>query len=600
MTLFLKDPLQPNRDGASAEFDLTSADGGLDLETETDLEELGHAEPLEAAGPLVESQATAELDLPVRNLPDIGSRVSSTREDSTSVSRTRDLVDIYFRDMGDGDLLSRQEEIELAMRIEAGQQALLKALLRVPVLVERIGLWASEVAEGRIRMRDFINLARLDNAPRNLIEPVASDTAEIDADANETRLLAEYTPQLRRISALARGIVGQCRERIDALVAGRDVSNLAHAQLDRGLFELDREIERLALHPDRIAELVAQLECEQALLHRPESELLQLGERCGIARRELLKRHLGHELDGNWLDKVVRSRQAAWQKLIHGHAVRISELRQQLADVARRVGLPIGAFRELIAEVARARRETKRAKEKMLRAHLRLVVSIAKKYRRHSSLELLDLVQEGNLGLMHAIEKFDYRRGVKLATYAVWWIRQSIARAIADQSRMIRIPVHMTETTNRVLREQRKLYQECGQTPRTEEIARRAGLPVAQIERVLSIVQQPASLDVPVSEDGDTALGDLIKATDTVDPLAAAEASELGDVVAEALSELTPREERILRMRFGIGGMTDHTLEEVGKVFGVTRERIRQIEAKALQKLRRPGRARKLATYAEG
>jgi RNA polymerase primary sigma factor len=468
------------------------------------------------------------------------------------------------------------------------------------MLVERIGLWASEVAEGRIRMRDLVNLQRLDDAIRDPVEPVTPDTAEIDADAHEIRLLEEYTPQLRRISALAGDIVGQCRERIDALVAGRDVLKLERAQVDRGFFELNHEIQTLALHPVRIAELVAQLEGEQALLHRPEIELLQLAERCGIARSELLKRHLGHELDGKWLDKVARSRQAAWQTFSYGHRVHITELRQQLAIVARRVGLPIGAFRELTAEVARARRETKRAKEKMLRAHLRLVVSIAKKYRRHSSLELLDLVQEGNLGLMHAIEKFDYRRGVKLATYAVWWIRQSIARAIADQSRMIRIPVHMTETTNRVLREQRKLYQERGHTPRTEEIASRAGLPLAQIERVLSIVQQPASLDVPVSEDGDTALGDLIKATDTVDPLAAAEASELGDVVAEALSELTPREERILRMRFGIGGMTDHTLEEVGKVFGVTRERIRQIEAKALQKLRRPGRARKLATYAEG
>jgi RNA polymerase primary sigma factor len=596
MTLLLKDPLQPNRDSAGPEFDLPNADGGLDLESEGELEELGQAGPHGASGPLPEAQANAELDLPIRNVPDIESGGGSTRE----ISRSRDLVDIYFRDMGDGDLLSRQEEIELAISIEAGQQALLKALLQVPVLVERIGQWTSEVAEGRLRMGEFLNLARLDDGPRDLAEVAAPDAVEIDADAREASLLAEYAPQLRSISALADDIVELSRKRIDALVAGCDVLDLERAQLERDLFELNREIEGLALHPDRITDLVAQLEREQALLHRPESDLLQLAERCGIARSELLKRHLGHELEGDWLDKVARTRRAPWQTLIHGHAARIMELRQQLADIARRVGLPIDDFHALTAKMARTRRETKRAKEKMLRSHLRLVVSIAKRYRRHSSLELLDLVQEGNLGLMHAIEKFDYRRGVKLATYAVWWIRQSIARAIADQSRMIRIPVHMSETTNRVLREQRKLYQERGQTPRTDEIATRAGLPVAQIERVLSIVQQPASLDVPVSEDGDTALGDLIKATDTVDPLAAAEASELGDVVAEALSELTPREERILRMRFGIGGMTDHTLEEVGKVFGVTRERIRQIEAKALQKLRRPGCARKLATYAEG
>jgi RNA polymerase primary sigma factor len=272
---------------------------------------------------------------------------------------------------------------------------------------------------------------------------------------------------------------------------------------------------------------------------------------------------------------------------------------QRPVEIAPRAGLPVSDFRNILAEVGKAQREIKAARERMLKAHLRLVVSIARKYHRKSSLELLDLIQEGNLGLMRAIEKFDYRRGVKISTYAVWWIRQAIARAIADQARTIRIPVHMTENAAKVLRERRWLYQKEGQDPSPDDIAARMRLPVGRIEQVLSLVQQPTSLDAPVGEDGDATLGDLIKAPDAVDPQAAAEASVLRDIVGEALADLTPREQRILRMRFGIGDTADHTLEEIGKEFGVTRERIRQIEAKALEKLRDPVRSHKLATFIE-
>ena len=353
------------------------------------------------------------------------------------------------------------------------------------------------------------------------------------------------------------------------------------------------------LHPDRISALLAELEREQKSLANVEQGLLRLARPCGLARRDLLANSIDHELDPDWMEQSASQPLPEWKLLEQRSSEELKTLRNQLAAMVERVGLSIADFRRAVAAVERARRERKRAREEMVRAHLRLVVSIAKKYRRNCSLDLLDLIQEGNMGLMHAVEKFNYRHGVKVSTYAVWWIRQSIARAIADQSRTIRIPVHMTEIAGKVLRERRKLYQRHGREAAPAEIAARTGIPVARVEQVLSMVQEPTSLDVPVGEDGDATLGDLIEAPDAVDPHAAAEASALAEVVAEALAELTPREQRILRMRFGIGGTGDHTLEEVGKVFGVTRERIRQIEAKALEKLRDPPRARKLMTFAE-
>jgi RNA polymerase primary sigma factor len=473
---------------------------------------------------------------------------SATTLAQNAASFSRDLVDTYFRQMGDAEWLSRKEETALAKRIEASQQAMLTALCSVPILVERIALWGHEVIERRLRLADLVHLsfaATQPDAPdvAHDREDVATDSEDGDAEAlatGESGQTSVTMTRLQTITALAEEIASLSRKRLAAVARGRNLAKSSRTRLHDLKSALAGEVTALPLHPDRVSDLIGELECEQRMLR-------------GIG--------------------------------------------QQPSEITHRAGLPVSDFRDIVARVGKSRREIKAAREQMLKAHLRLVVSIARKYHRKSSLDLLDLIQEGNMGLMHAIEKFDYRRGVKISTYAVWWIRQSIARAIADQARTIRIPVHMTENAVKVARERHRLYQKEARDPRPTEIAARMGIPVARIEQVLSMVQQPTSLDAPVGEDGDATLGDLIEAPNGVDPHAAAEASALQRIVGEALADLTPREQRILRMRFGIGEASDHTLEEIGKEFGVTRERIRQIEAKALEKLRDPTRARKLATF---
>jgi RNA polymerase primary sigma factor len=547
------------------------------------------------------------------------SPVADAEQAADAASFSADLIDTYFRQMGNGELLSREEETALAKRIEAAQRSMREGLCSIPGLIERMMGWGGALCRGELRLRDFIDLSisgGAETTPEGAIgaEPVVakpavegaavesrSDEEAADTFAmREAKLLPGVTARVERMAGLAGEIASLSQKLVKASARGRDLLKRDRVRLHQLLTELSGELGSLHLHPERVADLIGELEREQRLLHATERELVRIAERCGIARKDLLERHFGHELDPDWLADVAKLSGRGWKALVRHHKDRVAELRAELLGLARRVGLPIPVFRSLLTQVNQARRDVKNARDEMVQAHLRLVVSIAKKYRRYSSLDLLDLIQEGNMGLMHAVEKFDYRRGVKVSTYAVWWIRQSIVRAIADQGRMIRIPVHMTETAAKVHRERRKLYQQEGRDPVTGEIASRSGIPAAHVEQVLSLVQEPTSLDLPVGEDGDATLGDLIEASDAVNPQSAAETSALGRVVAEALAELTPREERILRMRFGIGGMNDHTLEEVGKTFGVTRERIRQIEAQALQKLRHPTRARKLSGFAEG
>jgi RNA polymerase primary sigma factor len=581
------------------EMDSLSADGleGSALECEATLVDLIEARP-SVPGHKTPGSGRADDD----------ARPAAGRE----VGFSRDPVDAYFRQLGNAELLSREDELALARRIEAAQHAVVAGLCAVPVLIERLEQWRRDLHAGGLRLRDLVDLSMYQDLSRpdgagvhqgaheqvHLQPGLPDGDDEADSESANTRS-TEVTARLDGVLALARQLAALRRKHLAAVRRGRDLPKNAQPRLQGLCSDLGRELEDLWLHPDRISDLLAELERRRAALLKIEQEVVRLARSCGLVRRDQLARFVEHELDPAWPGQAAASRMPGWKAFERQGAERLAALRRELVALVDGVGLSITDFRHAVAGVERARRELKTAREAMVKAHLRLVVSIAKKYRRRSSLEFLDLIQEGNMGLMHAVEKFNHRHGVKVSTYAVWWIRQSIARAIADQSRTIRIPVHMTEIAAKVRREQRRLSQRHGRDAGAAEISARTGIPIARVEQVLSLVQEPASLDLPVGEDGDATFGDLIKAPDAVDPHAAVEASMLTELVADALAELTPREQHILRMRFGLGDADDHTLEEVGKVFGVTRERIRQIEAKALEKLRHPSRARKLIAFAE-
>ena len=516
---------------------------------------------------------------------------------------SRDLIDTYFRQMGDGALLSREQEIALAKRIEAAQVAVQESLCAVPMLIERVAGWGGELKAGKLRLSELIDLSMSQDEPESFEPGVPRSPAEEEASAErmaviESGMRSKVATSLRSVANRSRELGPLSRKRVTMVARGRDISKKNCVILQNLFARVGREMQAVWLHPDRIANLIVDFERDQKAVAALEHQIVDLARRCAIPRRDLVDRYHGHELEPDWF-RVSSRTVSGWKVLAKEHGPRLEAIRAELLVIAQRVGLPIAEVRAAATKLERARRMLRAAREEMVKAHLRLVVAIAKKYRRNSSLDLLDLIQEGNMGLMHAVEKFNYRRGVKVSTYAVWWIRQSMARAIADQGRTIRIPVHMTETASKVLRERRKFYQQQGREAGAAEISARAGIAIGRVEQVLSMVQEPTSLDLPIGEDGDATLGDLIAATDGIDPQAAVEAGALANCMSEALAQLTPREQRILRMRFGIGEPQDHTLEEVGKVFGVTRERIRQIEAKALEKLRKPQLARKLVTFAE-
>ena len=528
---------------------------------------------------------------------------------AVDVRPLQDSLDTYLRQIGHTELLTREEELALAMRIDASQQALLTRLCGIPMLVERIGARAAEVRDGSIPLSHFLDALPLReefDAAEDEGESHGAKVLDGHDDMGEdelapvlnSKLLLDLAPRLETVVTLGAEIAGLARKRIAAFARGKELSRRERKRLDELLSCAAAEIAGLHLRQDRISDLEAVLEVEARKLRQTERELVHLAERCGVAREDAISRLFGRELDPNWIAEIASLPDPAWRTLARMHGEHLAELGATFRDIAERLGLPPTELRCALKEVSQARRELRLLREEMVRAHLRLVVAIAKKYRGYSSLDLPDLIQEGNLGLMRAVEKYDHRHGVKVSTYAIWWIRQSITRAMADQGRMIRVPVHMAQAARKVQRERGKLRQRQGREPGADEIAARSGIAKAQVEQALSLVHEPTSLDIPIGEDGDATLADLIAAPDAVNPHAAAEAAALRKCVVEVLAELTPREERILRMRFGIG-MPDHTLEQVGQTFGVTRERIRQIEAKALEKLRVPTRSRKLLTFTE-
>ncbi len=499
-----------------------------------------------------------------------------------SGSRNDDSVTMFLREMGQAELLSREDEIAIAQRIEAGREAMLSALCESPTTMATLTAWRDAAEAGRLPLRDLIELEAA-AAAHGAEEPIVEGVEEAAADLPVISVEARMRPEVMESFATA----------LAALAALR-APGLKAAELQRLRQEAVEQVTALRLRPARTEELLGKLREIHRQLVALEGRALRLAASARISRDEFLKVWKGGEAGcGARLEKAIAQTKAA--ATLKGDLV---EIRAELTRIEDESGVPAAMLRRLYAEAARAERDLRQAKDELIRANLRLVVHLARKYR-NRGLMLGDLIQEGNIGLMRAVEKFDWRRGFKFATYATWWIRQSFTRAIADQARTIRVPVHMTETVGKVVRVGRRLAQQTGREPTPEELAERLGMPLDKVRAVQGLAKEPVSLESPIGEDGDASLGDLIEDRNAVLPFDSAAQAGMREAAGKVLADLTPREERILRMRFGIGTNGEHTLEEVGKTFGVTRERIRQIEAKALGKLRSSGQGRALRSFLE-
>ena len=548
-----------------------------------------------------------------------GKAVATTTTTSTALDRTDDPVRMYLREMGSVELLSREGEIAIAKRIEAGRETMIAGLCESPLTFQAIIIWRDELNEGKILLRDIIDLdatfagpdaKKVDHSQAALageapprIEPEEEEVDEDGEDDNSMSLAAmeaELKPKVLetfdKIAADYKKLRKLQDQKVELALKGEDFGGAADKKYQKLTSDLIDEVKSLSLNNNRIESLVEQLYAINKRLMGLEGRLLRLAESHGIPREEFLKQYFGNELDPNWIRRVSRLKGKGWAGFTKDERDQVKDLRQEIQTLASETGLDISEYRRIVSGVQKGEREARIAKKEMVEANLRLVISIAKKYT-NRGLQFLDLTQEDNIGLMKAVDKFEYRRGYKFSTYATWWIRQAITRSIADQARTIRIPVHMIETINKLVRTSRQMLHEIGREPTPEELAEKLGMPLEKVRKVLKIAKEPISLETPIGDEEDSHLGDFIEDKNAILPIDAAIQSNLRETTTRVLASLTPREERVLRMRFGIGMNTDHTLEEVGQQFSVTRERIRQIEAKALRKLKHPSRSRKLRSF---